>query len=156
MIVRHIPKGMMRKIHLGRPIPVNEESYAVFSDATLQLEDKTFFAMCADIVAAAVDEVRFRDLCQQMAQAAMDEPMANPVAGIAVLSNRCGLTEDEGEDVLKYLSQGGDITRWGVISAVTRASQDCEDYGRSTEMEFLGGDILEWGPKEWRPVATAV
>lgn len=157
MVVKNIGKrGMMRKVHVGRAIPANEASYAVFSDKTLELEDQTFFSMCADIVSAAVDEVNFRDLCAQMAKAAMDQPMENPVAGIAVLANRAGLSEEEGQDVLKYLSAGGDITRWGVLSAVTRTAEDVDDYDRATELETLGGDILEYDEKDWRPIATAV
>ena len=36
----------------------------------------------------------------------------------------------------------GDCSQYGLINAVTRASQDIEDYGRATELERLGGELL--------------
>jgi hypothetical protein len=49
-----------------------------------------------------------------------------------------------------------ELTRYGLIQAVTRASQEVEDYDRATELEQLGGQILELAPGQWRTIAEAL
>ena len=44
---------------------------------------------------------------------------------------------------------------YGLVQAVTRASQDVEDYDRASEMEQLGGQILELAPGQWRTISEA-
>lgn len=36
-----------------------------------------------------------------------------------------------------------DFSQFGLVNAVTRSSQDVEDYNRATELERIGGTILE-------------
>ena len=40
---------------------------------------------------------------------------------------------------------GNDLSHYGLVNAVTRASQDIEDYNRATELERIGGVLLEDG-----------
>ena len=40
---------------------------------------------------------------------------------------------------------GNDLSHDGLVNAVTRASQDIEDYNRATELERIGGVLLEDG-----------
>ncbi len=155
MIVRQQGAGMMRKIHLGPQIEANEAAYAIFSDETLMKDDEAFFAKCEDVVRAAVSEVTFRDLVAQMAAAAEDRPVEDPVAAVKVLSKREGLHEDESKNVLKYLVTGGDLSRWGLLNAVTRAAEDQDSYDDATAMEALGGKMLDYVPADWTPIATA-
>ena len=37
---------------------------------------------------------------------------------------------------------GSDVSSYGLINAVTRASQDVEDYNRATDLERIGGELL--------------
>jgi hypothetical protein len=74
------------------------------------------------------------------------------VQGIRELSNRFGIADFEATSILNFLSAGGDLTRWGTLNAVTRASQDVENYDRATELEALGGAILNMGEAEWAKI----
>jgi len=42
-----------------------------------------------------------------------------------------------------------------VLNAVTRHAQDVESYDRSTEMEEIGGRILNLSPTQWTEMAEA-
>ena len=42
-----------------------------------------------------------------------------------------------------------------LMQAVTRASQDVEDYDRASELEQLGGQIIELAPSQWKTIAEA-
>ena len=49
----------------------------------------------------------------------------------------------------------GDLSRFGFHNAVTRYSQDVEDYDRASELEAQGGKIIEMKPTEWASIAKA-
>lgn len=40
---------------------------------------------------------------------------------------------------------GNDFSHYGLVNAVTRSSQDVQDYNRATELERVGGILLEEG-----------
>ena len=66
-----------------------------------------------------------------------------------------GFSKQEGSGILRHLIEGGDISRYGVLNAITRFSQDVEDYDRATELETAGGAVLEMRAKDWRDIAQA-
>jgi len=56
--------------------------------------------------------------------------------------------------VLRHLIVEGDPSAYGIVNAVTHASQDVEDYDRATELEALGGKLIDLPPSEWRSVVA--
>lgn len=74
---------------------------------------------------------------------AMDIPLGrNPVQEVEVLADKFILTEAERGNVLRQLFMGGDNSRYGLLNAVTAASQLSGSYERATELERIGGEIL--------------
>lgn len=65
-----------------------------------------------------------------------------------------GLKEAEAASMLDHLIRGGDFTRYGLHNAVTRTAQDLESYDRASELERLGGRIIELPAKDWRTLAV--
>ena len=41
--------------------------------------------------------------------------------------------------MLRHLIEGGDLSAYGLVNAVTHFAQDVDDYDRATEFEALGG-----------------
>jgi len=60
-----------------------------------------------------------------------------------------------GGSILTYLAQGGDLSRWGLSSAITAAANGMEDYEQATVLERVGGELLDMTPAQWRPIAAA-
>lgn len=145
----------LRRIHVGRRVQNEEASYAVFRDETLQADDRAFFMAVADVVRAAVDEVRFREVVEALRAAAEGKPLESVTLGVQRLAKAEGLSDGEADSVLTHLAGGGDLTRWGLLSAVTRASQDVDSYDRATELEELGGKLLVYSDAEWAALAAA-
>jgi hypothetical protein len=73
---------------------------------------------------------------------------------VEVTAKRFGLTEPERGQVLRHLVDGGDLSRYGLANALTRASQDVESYDRATDLERLGGMIVELPRQAWQELAT--
>jgi hypothetical protein len=154
VIPRALGANALRRVHVGRRVDA-DDMYRVFRDETLQADDRAFFMACADVVRAAVDEVRFRELVEAMQRAAADEPVQSVIGAVQQLAKAENLNDGERDSVLTHLAAGGDLSRWGLLSAVTRAAEDVESYDRATELEELGGTMLAYSPAEWRSIAQA-
>ena len=74
---------------------------------------------------------------------------------VEVLASRHGLTDDERSGVLRSLIEGGELSGYGLVNAVTHFSQQVDDYDRATELEALGGRLIELPAGEWRALAEA-
>jgi hypothetical protein len=149
-----IAEGATRRYHVGRQVD-SDEAQGVYRDETLRADDRAFWMKVRDVVRAAVSEVRFQQTLAQMRLSTETAPMQDPSQGVEELGRRFRFGEHEQASVLRHLVLGGDLTQYGALNAVTRASQDVEDYDRATELEAVGGAILAMSGREWRTVAEA-
>lgn len=146
---------IFRIVHSGPQID-SDETLKVLSNETLKKDDEAFFAKLADVMRAAVDETIFNDALVQMRLAAESKPMEKPVEAMEELTGRFDFSDGEKGSILNHLIQGGDLTAFGALNAVTRAAQDVESYDRSMELERTGGKILAMaGTSAWDRIATA-
>lgn len=141
-----------RYLHVGRQVD-SDEAMRVFRDETVEADDKAFFLKLADVVKAAVDETTFNAIVTQMREAAGTPPMPEPVEGMERLAQRFDLSEGEKRGALRYLIEGKDLTAYGAVNALTRVSQDVENYERATELEEAGGVLLGVPGPEWERLA---
>jgi hypothetical protein len=56
---------------------------------------------------------------------------------------------------MRHLIEGGDLSKYGLHSAITRAAQDVESYDRASDLERVGGQVIELGRGEWKVLAEA-
>lgn len=81
--------------------------------------------------------------------------MGDPVKAIELTARRLNLGEGEQKSILRHLIEGGDLTRYGVFNAITRAAEDIESYDRATELERAGGQIITLAANDWKVIAEA-
>lgn len=146
----------LRKTHLGRLAVQDEAALTVFQDDTLRADDQALFLKVRDVVQAAVSEVTFRQLAQKLQHTRGIPLVGDPLKTIEVLGQRYNLNEGECTGVLCHLIQGGELSGYGLVNAVTHYSEDVEDYDRATEFEALGGKLIDLPPREWRDLTQAV
>lgn len=139
------------KYHVGRE--QEEQAYAMYRDDTLKADDKAFWLKVRDAVGAALSDVTFGQIVAQMQEAATGERIADPVSVTERLAKTNSLTEDEGADILRFLVEGGDLSQWGVVNAVTSAAKQTDSFERQAELEALGGELLATPSQEWAKVA---
>lgn len=138
-----------RRNHVGR---VNEasENYQLYSEKTLEADDKAFAMKIQDTVRAVVDEVRFTRVVNMMREAKEARMNTTDVPGIVKLVSRdFHITDEESSGVLQRLIEGNDLTLYGLSNAVTRHSQDVPDYDRATALEGIGYNILSMPARQW-------
>lgn len=143
----------MRKYHVGKSD--NEEiAREFFADETRQQDDRAFWMKVRDIVKASLSDVLFNKIVEKMILSTDRIIEAKPEKVIEVVQDHFSFNEDERSNVLTHLIKGGDLTQYGLMNAVTRASQDSESYDRATELERVGGEILDLTNGEWQKIAA--
>jgi hypothetical protein len=132
-----------KKYHAGRQVEDTDNAYELYSDETLAADDKAYFMKVQDIVSAAVDETRFNLTVGKMRESMNIQTGDNPVKTVEVLGDKYVLSKTERATILRHFIMSNDYTAFGLINAVTRSSQDITDYNRATELERLGGTLLD-------------
>lgn len=92
-----------RRHHVGRQAKAVEDSFTLYSDETMEAEDKAFLLKLRDTTMAAIDEARFAQVVGRL-----QESMAVPITGkvqdvVQLTSQSYGINADEQEGILKYL-----------------------------------------------------
>ena len=135
----------------------SEENFSVYSQATLDAEDKAFVMKIQDTVRAAVEEARFAQVVGKMQGRPKPHRwipvMRRPVVKLA--SKEFHITDSESTGVLQRLIESNDLTLYGLSNAVTRHSQDVESYDRASELESIGYSILTMPTQQWSRINQA-
>lgn len=146
-----------KRYHVGRNAEEGEgEAYELFRDETLKADDRAFFLKVQDTVRAAVDVAKFSMIIERMREATEQRIEGNPVRAVEVVSDHLGFSKEESSGVLQHLIQGGDLTAYGLLNAITRTSQDVDDYDRCTELERDGSRVLSLPASTWKAIAKAL
>jgi hypothetical protein len=140
-----------KKYHVGRE---SAEMWELFSDTTLQADDRAFLMKLADIVRSAVDEARFGVIVDKLREATSAKISA-PVASVVELTGKqYGFSAVESDGILQHLIMGGDMSLYGLSNAVTRTANDSESYERASELETAGWQIATMENRVWKELNT--
>jgi hypothetical protein len=146
----------LRKYHTGSRQALSDEVYALLTDETKKATDRAVWMQVRDTVKAAFDLAKFDATIKKLASAAQDR--IEPEAAVEVVERagrRFGFNEGERKGILARLIESADLSRYGLHSAITRHSQEGDiAYDRATELEAIGGDVIELGPNEWREITS--
>lgn len=116
-----------RRHHVGRQAKAVEDSFTLYSDETMEAEDKAFLLKLRDTTMAAIDEARFAQVVGRL-----QESMAVPITGkvqdvVQLTSQSYGINADEQEGILKYLIAGGDLSLYGLSKANRKIAESLSD-----------------------------
>ena len=102
---------------------------------------------------AAVDDARFAQVLDTMKESTQARLDTTDIPSVVKLtSSNFGLTETEGKGVLQHLLEDADYTLYGLANAVTRYSQDVEDYDRASKLEVIGYNVMTMPPAMFRQI----
>jgi hypothetical protein len=147
-------KDSLRRAHIGRQIE-GDNVVQFLTDETRKAEDHAVLLKVRDVVNAAMDAANFRRMLDELQQTTEQKLEGSPVEAIKVLGSTFGILEGEQNNILRHLIEGADLSRYGVMNAVTRASADLESYDRATDLETIGGAILDLPASDWKRIAVA-
>jgi len=144
-----------KKYHTGARAELSDDVYALLTDQTKRLTDAAVWGQVRDIVSNTLSQVGFEKRCESLVAATTDPIGDEVVEVIERVGKRFQVAETERKGILRHLIEGGDLTRYGLHSAITRHSADVEDYDRATELERLGGQIIDLPRTQWGELLKA-
>ena len=143
-----------RRSHIGRAV---EDTETLWADDTKAADDKVILLKVRDMVKAVVDETRFRAQIEKMKLLA--DPSARITGTITqaveVLTLKTGLPDAMRPSILTSLAEGGDLTAWGIVNAVTAQAHKSTDYDHAVEIEGIGGQLLNLPANDWKEILQA-
>lgn len=146
----------LRKYHVGARLEAVDGVVAMLSDRTQRLTDAAIWSQVRDVVAGALNPDHFEGMVGEIR--GMREQRITSVdipKVVEVASKRFDLQEGEKKSVLRHLIEGGDLSRYGLFNALTRTAEDAGDYDRATDLERVGGQLIELPSNDWRRIAEA-
>jgi hypothetical protein len=153
-----INDSSLKRRHVGgRSDTDGVEEY--YSDRTRSAMDDAFWRQVVDVVAGCFDDVMFAKQLDKL-KAAADHRIPKGGASlqeiVQEMTKNYSLSNSEGDLILKNLIEGGDLSQYGLMNAITLAAQS-EDmgYDRATDLEHIGGQILELPQKAWNDMVSA-
>lgn len=147
-----VNEARTRRNHVGR-VSSADENLLIYSQATLEADDKAFIMKVQDTVRAAVDEARFARIVDTLRESSEKKLNTADIPGVVKLaSSSFGITEAESDGVFNHLIQDADYTLYGLANAVTRYSQDVESYDRASKLEEIGYQIITMSPELFRRI----
>lgn len=148
-------KEGIRANHVGTRMDADEFISGVLADDTRKAIDRSVLLKVRDVVNAAMSQVAFDKAIAAMQATTVQQITGSPVAAVEVLGNDFAFAESERSSILRHLIEGADLSRYGLMNAVTRAAEDLESYDRATEFEAAGGRILDLPANDWHRIAVA-
>ena len=145
----------VRKYHVGRISGNGGDVEQFFRDETREADDTAFWMKVRDVIGASFKEEVFRASVDRLKNANERDITGSVEGAIEMVAKEFSLTEGEREGVLRNLIIESNLTQYGLLNAVTRTSAEVEDYDRATDLERVGGKILELPMPTWYKIATA-
>ena len=145
-----------RRNHVGR-VNVTDDNFFLYSQETLAADDRAFILKIQDTVRAAVDEARFARVVDKMRETTQIKlDTKNLPAVVKMATSSFGVTDPESEAIFQQLIEDHDYTLYGLANAVTRYSQDVEDYDRASKLEEIGYSVLTMSPELFHTINSHV
>jgi hypothetical protein len=142
-----------RRAHIGRE--VEDDGEIEWADDTRRSDDQTVSLKVRDMVAAVVDETRFRAQIDKLKELAGIKVVGNPEKAVEILALKVAATESERSGILRALIEGADPSAWGLINTVTTQAHTARDYDRAVELETAGGALAAMPLAEWGTILSA-
>ena len=149
------PEFGLSKVHLGKKIEADADARRLFSDDTLRKDDEAFFAAVKDVVMNALNGIVFKSIFDQIAEAAGLKVKGDHAKAVERITRKYDLRETEGTAMMEHLIEGGNLSAWGYVSALTRTALDVPSYDRQVELERVGVQLMKESPAGWKALAAA-
>jgi hypothetical protein len=145
-----------KRYHVGKRASGEESAYELYSEGTRQLDDAAFFSKVRDTVRGVLTQTVLDALVLKMRQATEQVIQGTQIQNVVeVTAKRFGYGENTSGGILRHLIEGGDLSRYGLMNAITRQSQDEENYETATRLELDGAKIIELPQADWKQIADA-
>jgi hypothetical protein len=145
----------LRANHVGGRLSSEDVVSEVYKEDTLRADDRALLLKIRDVIGAVASQDSFNKMIARMREAQGGQKIERPTAAVEVLGKALNLRATEKDSFLENLIRAGDYSRYGALNAVTAIANNAPCYDRATELEELGGVVLDLPAREWARIAEA-
>lgn len=149
-----ITTSTFTKLHLGRAYGEERVRELLTSDTRRQ-NDKAFWMTVRDVVGNAFSEESFKATAARFSRTTQTFIEGDPDKALDKVQELFSFTDGTRGNILRHLISNGDLSQWGLANAVTRAAEDEASYDDATDLERMGGQIIELKPTDWATIQKA-
>ena len=128
------------QIHAGK---TNQEEGLIFSDETRSKESELIWSKVRDAITTAFDPVKFKTYIDQLNGIAA-EALAKPMEAVENVTKAYAITDDRKASILASLLGSGDLSRFGLVQAITATAHKADADGAAADaskLEEIGGEV---------------
>lgn len=144
-----------RRHHVGKRLATDDEAFELYSDETRRADSRAFFLKIRDTIRNILTQDTFEKIVASLREAADVQIEGSVEGAVEIVQKTFSLTQGSSDGVLRHLIEGRDLSIYGLANAVTRQSQDEEDYEVATSLERTGGRIIELPKSSWKEIIQA-
>lgn len=131
-------KDAVRAVHIGSKL---DAGVIRWSAETQQKNAELVTAKARDAVATFLDVDYMKRVIEQVTEAA-GQPIDKPEEQVKAVTKALSFDEATQDAVLGHFIRGGQMTRGGVMNAITAHAQEVEDADRAAELEAAAVEAL--------------
>lgn len=152
ILTKEIDDTRLRRAHIGKAL----EAGIDYADDTVKADDKLIMLRLRDTIRAFLNPQRWEAVLARLQAATADTTQVpDPIATVERLADMLTLPKQEHNGILASFLKNGDLSRWGLVNAITEQANTIDDYDRGAELEDAGGRILTLPASDWRVLAKA-
>lgn len=141
--------------HVGGKLAAGLDSI-IFRDETKRADDEALIMQVQDMMGAMRNKAVCDKLGDSLRNAKSSIPIEHVNPAISVIAKQVGLKESEKDQVLKNLIAEADLSRYGMMNAITAIANDAStDDERAVELQEMGGKVLNLSAASWALIARA-
>lgn len=143
--------GVKRR-HLGSRVQHDDIAY---SQKTIELAAQATLSEAQDAIRTFTSPEYMQAHIARLTATTETVATSDPVETVERLSKQFAFNQDESKSILERFIRDQDYTQYGALNAVTNLANDVESYDRASQLEAVGGRILDLSPNQWSKLAVA-
>ena len=150
MVLPHM--GVKRR-HIGAAI--QGDGQVTYSEDTLEANLKAIKLQVRDSMTDVMNRFKDGSLIEELQNSGNSSKVKEPAKAIEATAKLFSLTDKETDTAKISWGKLNDYSKWGMMNAITEVANTHESYDRASELEIIGGKIINMPLNQWDRIALA-
>jgi len=148
-----LPASGIKKRHIGSVL--ENDGLIEYKDDTRKIAKEFHSKKTRDSIKSVVDGLFNGEILRSLNESADSKRVDNPQKAIEKITELFSLDKKESEGTTRAFWKERDLSKWGMANAVTEIANTHSSYDRASELESIGGKIINMHESEWSRIALA-
>ena len=148
-----LPASGIKKRHIGSVL--ENDGLIEYKEDTRKMAKEFHSKKTRDSIKSVVDGLFNGEILRSLNESADSKPVNHPQKAIEKITELFSLDKKESEGTTLAFWKERNLSKWGMANAVTEIANTHSSYDRASELESIGGKIINMHESEWSRIALA-